>query len=106
MFTDLVEHPTALDMMNSVLGWPVLLGNISANITGPGGGEMVLHADQNSVPEPWPTHPQGCNICGTARRRPRRGETETFAMDAPAGSMIVLGYKTTGVGLVNGKSPA
>ena len=60
-FADLVEHPVALRLLRSVLGWPMLLGNLSANITGPGGGEMVLHADQIFVPTPWPAEPQGAN---------------------------------------------
>src|SRR5260221_394237 len=62
VFADLVEHSLALDLVRSVIGWPALLGNISANITGPGGGEMVLHADQVFVPEPWPAEPQGVNV--------------------------------------------
>jgi ectoine hydroxylase-related dioxygenase (phytanoyl-CoA dioxygenase family) len=62
VFEDLVEHPAALAFVRAVLGWPTLLGNISANITGPGGGEMVLHADQIFVPEPWPAKPQGLNV--------------------------------------------
>jgi hypothetical protein len=60
-FGDLVEHPVALGLLKSVLGWPMLLGNLSANITGPGGGEMKLHADQLFIPEPWPSAPQGAN---------------------------------------------
>ena len=62
VFEDLVEHPLALDFVRAVLGWPALLGNLSANITGPGGGEMVLHADQIFVPEPWAAEPQGLNV--------------------------------------------
>jgi ectoine hydroxylase-related dioxygenase (phytanoyl-CoA dioxygenase family) len=62
IFTDLVEHPIALALVKHVLGWPALLGNISGNLTGPGGGEMVLHADQIFVPEPWPSEPQGFNV--------------------------------------------
>lgn len=62
IFTDLAEHPTALALVRHVLGWPALLGNISGNLTGPGGGEMVLHADQIFVPEPWPAEPQGFNV--------------------------------------------
>ena len=61
VFADLAEHPVALRLLRSVLGWPMLLGNLSANITGPGGGEMVLHADQIFVPTPWPAEPQGAN---------------------------------------------
>jgi len=62
VFEDLAFHRTAVDYVRAVLGWPALLGNISANITGPGGGEMVLHADQIFVPTPWPDEPQGCNV--------------------------------------------
>src|SRR5207237_2439626 len=50
LFEDLAFHRIAVDYVKAVLGWPALLGNISANITGPGGGEMVLHADQIFVP--------------------------------------------------------
>ena len=183
IFADLVEHPTVLRMVKSVLGWPALLGNISANITGPGGGEMVLHADQIFVPTPWPTDPQGANAAwclddftdenGATRivpgshkwhRPPEESEAsiDTVPLEAPAGSMIffesrlwhktgfnrtadqrragifawytkpiyrqqenwylsldpmvrqfasddmlvLLGYRTEGLGLVNGVSPA
>lgn len=183
VFADLVEHDGALDLVKSVIGWPALLGNISANITGPGGGEMVLHADQTFVPEPWPAAPQGVNVAwciddftdetGATRvvpgshrcnRNPTAEEaaTASVAVEAPAGSFIVmesrvwhktghnrttdrrragifawytrpiyrqqenwflslnpairqfasdpmlvlLGYRTQGLGLVNGKSPA
>lgn len=183
VFGDLVEHPSALHLIKSVLGWPMLLGNISANITGPGGGEMVLHADQIFVPTPWPDEPQGANAAwcvddftdenGATRivpgshkwhRPPTEDEAfiDTVPLEAPAGSMIVfesrlwhktgnnrtkdqtragifawytkpiyrqqenwylsldpmvrqfaseemlvlLGYKTEGLGLVNGASPA
>jgi ectoine hydroxylase-related dioxygenase (phytanoyl-CoA dioxygenase family) len=111
VFSDLVEHPAALELLRSVIGWPALLGNISANITGPGGGEMVLHADQIFVPEPWPAEPQGVNVCwcvddfteenGATRmvpgshlrhRNPQAGEAgeATLPMEAPAGTMIVM----------------
>ncbi len=182
-FEDLAFHRIAVDYVKAVLGWPALLGNISANITGPGGGEMVLHADQIFVPEPWAAEPQGMNVAwclddfteanGATRfapgshklnRAPRRDEqnVETVPMEAPAGSIVVfesrvwhktgfnrakderragvfawytkpiyrtqenwflslkpeirqfaseealvlLGYKTQGLGLVNGASPA
>ena len=64
-----------LASVKAVLGWPTLLGNISANITGPGGGEMVLHADQIFVPTPWPREPQGAQrrlVPGRLHRRQRR----------------------------------
>lgn len=52
VFEDLAFHPTAIEYVKAVIGWPALLGNISANITGPGGGEMILHADQAFAAEP------------------------------------------------------
>lgn len=181
-FVDLAEHPLAVGLLRSVLGWPMLLGNISANITGPGGGEMVLHADQIFVPTPWPAEPQGANAAWciddfTAdngatcfvpgshllHRPPSPGDDAVAVpMEAPAGSLVVfesrlwhrtghnrtadqrrggvfgwytrpiyrtqenwflaldpsvrqfasddllvlLGYRTVGLGLVNGHSPA
>jgi ectoine hydroxylase-related dioxygenase (phytanoyl-CoA dioxygenase family) len=112
VFEDLAAHPTALAFVKGVLGWPALLGNISANITGPGGGEMVLHADQIFIPEPWPAKPQGFNVAwclddfteanGATRfvpdscrlhRAPRTAEDHampTVAMEAPAGSIVVF----------------
>jgi hypothetical protein len=42
VFCALAEHPAALALVRGTLGWPALLSNISANITGPGGGEMVF----------------------------------------------------------------
>lgn len=183
VFEDLVTHPLGLELVKSIIGWPCLLGNLSANITGPGGGEMVLHADQIFVPTPWPDEPQGCNIAWCIddftegngatrmvpgshlwRRPPREDEAgiDTVPLEAPAGSMVVfesriwhktghnitanetragvfgwytkpiyrqqenwflslqpavrdhasdemlvlLGYKTEGLGLVHGRSPA
>lgn len=182
LFVDLAEHPVALDLLRSVLGWPMLLGNISANITGPGGGEMVLHADQIFVPTPWPAEPQGANaawclddftadngatcfVPGSHRLHRPPGPDDDVTpvpMEAPAGSLVVfesrlwhrtghnrtadqrragvfgwytrpiyrtqenwflaldpsvrqfasddllvlLGYRTVGLGLVNGRSPA
>lgn len=110
VFEDLAFHPLAVDFVKGVLGWPALLGNISANITGPGGGEMVLHADQLFMPEPWAAEPQGMNIAwclddfteanGATRfvpgshrlnRPPAPGEAvETVPMEAPAGSIVVF----------------
>jgi ectoine hydroxylase-related dioxygenase (phytanoyl-CoA dioxygenase family) len=109
-FLDLVEHPLALTVVREVLGWPALLSNISANITGPGGGEMGLHADQGYMPEPW-GRVQGVNIAwclddfteanGGTRIVPgshRRNRTPTadeqylptVAVEAPAGSMVMM----------------
>lgn len=183
LFEDMAFHPMAVAYVRGVLGWPALLGNISANITGPGGGEMVLHADQIFMPEPWSGEPQGLNIAwclddftaenGATRfapgshrlnraPRPEEGGVETVPIEAPAGSalvfesrvwhktgfnrtrderragvfawytkpiyrtqenwflslrpevrefaseeaLVLLGYKTEGLGLVHGRSPA
>ncbi|NWG72816.1 MAG: phytanoyl-CoA dioxygenase family protein, partial [Parvularculaceae bacterium] len=62
VFGDLAEHEAALALVRATLGWPVLLSNISGNITGPGASAGVLHADQVFVPEPWPAAPQGINV--------------------------------------------
>lgn len=183
IFEDLAFHPEALAYVKGVLGWPALLGNLSANITGPGGGEMVLHADQIFAPQPWAPEPQGLNIAwclddfresnGATRfvpgshrlNRPPQGQEgveEAQPLEAPAGSalifesrvwhqtgnnrttdehragvfawytkpiyrpqenwflslrpevrefaseeaLILLGYRTEGLGLVHGRSPA
>ncbi|MGQ5702329.1 phytanoyl-CoA dioxygenase family protein [Sandaracinobacteroides sp. A072] len=111
VFEDLAFHDIAVSHVKAMLGWPALLGNLSANITGPGGGEMILHADQIFVPEPWPPVPQGLNVAwclddftdenGATRfvpgshrlnRAPREDElqSETVAMEAPAGSALIF----------------
>ena len=111
VFEDLAFHQTAVAYVKAVLGWPALLGNISANITGPGGGEMVLHADQIFVPEPWSREPQGLNVAwclddfteanGATRfapgshklnRAPRAedAQADTVPMEAEAGSIVVF----------------
>jgi ectoine hydroxylase-related dioxygenase (phytanoyl-CoA dioxygenase family) len=88
----------------------MLCGNLSANITGPGGGEMVLHADQIFVPTPWPDEPQGANAAWcidefTAdngatcfvpgshllNRPPTPDDADrAVPMEAPAGSLVVF----------------
>lgn len=111
VFEDMAFHPTALAYVKAVIGWPALLGNLSANITGPGGGEMILHADQIFVPEPWSSEPQGMNVAwclddfteanGATRfvpgshklnRAPRadEAEAETWPLEAEAGSIVVF----------------
>jgi ectoine hydroxylase-related dioxygenase (phytanoyl-CoA dioxygenase family) len=110
VFCDLAEHPAALAMIKSVLGWPVLLSNMSANITGPGGGEMVLHADQGLSPTPWASA-HGVNIIWClddfteesgatrivpgshrANRQPGPNDSNvaTVPLTAPAGTMIAM----------------
>src|SRR5262245_41768202 len=62
VFSDLAEHPIAVELVKRPLGWPALLSNISGNITGPGATSGVVHADQIFVPEPWPEKHQGINV--------------------------------------------
>jgi ectoine hydroxylase-related dioxygenase (phytanoyl-CoA dioxygenase family) len=53
-FIDIALDPTVTDVMNHLLGFGFLLSNIDANIAGPGGNPMFLHADQSFAPPPWP----------------------------------------------------
>lgn len=182
VFVDLAEHEYALRLLQRLLDWPMLLSNISGNITGPGGAAGALHADQIFVPTPWPSEPQGANaawciddfiaengatcfVPGSHRLNslPTPGaEDRAVPFEAPAGSLVVfesrlwhrtganttadqyrravfgwytrpiyrtqenwflsldpsvrqfasdqllelLGYKATGLGMVNGASPA
>ncbi len=61
VFSDLVQLPVVIELLRQVIGWPALLGNISANIAEPGSQGGVLHPDQVFVPKPWPAEPQGFN---------------------------------------------
>ena len=55
-FRELIEHPTAVDMVKSVLGDNYLISNFTANIARPGSKSMGLHSDQSLVsPDPWHT---------------------------------------------------
>lgn len=60
-FIALATHAVALEFVRHLLGPRCLLSNLSANITSPGGGEMVLHTDQGYLPGPWPERPQAAN---------------------------------------------
>ena len=61
IFCELAEHPVALQLAKSIIGWPVLISNYSANITYPGAVSGMSHTDQGFVPEPWPEDPQTFN---------------------------------------------
>lgn len=62
VFRELIQHPTAIEMVKSVLGQNILVSNFTANIARPGSGSMSLHSDQSLViPEPWVT-PWALNI--------------------------------------------
>jgi ectoine hydroxylase-related dioxygenase (phytanoyl-CoA dioxygenase family) len=111
VFSDLAEHPIAVELVKRTLGWPALLSNISGNITGPGATSGVMHADQIFVPEPWPEKHQGINVAwciddftkengatqvavGSHRlnRLPRAEEqdVEMASVEAPAGSVFAF----------------
>jgi ectoine hydroxylase-related dioxygenase (phytanoyl-CoA dioxygenase family) len=60
-FVDLAQHPLVSGLMEKLLGFGYLLSNIDANIAGPGGPPMFLHADQSFVPPPWPDYPLVAN---------------------------------------------
>jgi ectoine hydroxylase-related dioxygenase (phytanoyl-CoA dioxygenase family) len=53
-FVDLALDPTVGGLMAELLGPVFLLSNLDANIAGPGGKPMFIHADQSFVPPPWP----------------------------------------------------
>jgi len=53
LFCELAEMPLVMDVVRPLLGWPALLSSMAANITGPGGSSMVIHADQGIIPGPW-----------------------------------------------------
>jgi ectoine hydroxylase-related dioxygenase (phytanoyl-CoA dioxygenase family) len=128
-FCDLAEHPAALHLVKATLGWPVLMSNISANITGPGTGEMLLHADQGACPGPW-SGPHMINIAwclddfteanGATRvvlgshlenrqARPEDAEAPTAPLEARAGSMIAIDgrlWHKTGTNVTKGERRA
>jgi ectoine hydroxylase-related dioxygenase (phytanoyl-CoA dioxygenase family) len=110
VFVALAEHPAALRLVRSTIGWPALLGNLSANIALPGAQDGLLHPDQIFVPQPWPSDPQGINVAwcldpftaenGATRfvpeshrrnraPRPEDGDASLPAL-APAGTMIAF----------------
>lgn len=111
-FVELARHRVAIDLVSYLLGDQFLLSNISANITGPGGGRMALHADQGYVLEPFPAEPLAANAMllvddfdtevGATHmvansHRSNVGPTssdkatvETIPIVAPAGTMCVM----------------
>ena len=55
-FVELAIHPLGLEFVKARMGPDVLLGNLSANITAPGGDREIgrLHTDQGYLPGRWP----------------------------------------------------
>jgi ectoine hydroxylase-related dioxygenase (phytanoyl-CoA dioxygenase family) len=110
-FVELAIDPTALEIIGSLIGPDFLLSNIDANIAGPGGKPMFLHADQSFVPTPWPPYSLVANIMwmlddftsenGATRVAPgshRSGrapdltisDEQTVPVCAPAGTAMVI----------------
>jgi ectoine hydroxylase-related dioxygenase (phytanoyl-CoA dioxygenase family) len=112
LFCDLAVHPVVMDFVKSFVSGGIRLSTFSANITLPGSGMMHLHADQGTNPQPWGEKPQGLNFIwciddfteetGATRMVPgshrlNRGAasmeeimSDTVAIEAPAGSLIVM----------------
>lgn len=112
IFRDLIQHPTAIQMVKSVLGEHFLISNFTANIARPGSKSMGLHSDQSLVtPDPW-TRVEAMNViwCLTdvyfengatlyipgSNKWQRRGDIPKNAreslkpFEAKAGSVIVM----------------
>ena len=62
IFRELIQHPTAIEFVTTLLTADFLISNFTANIALPGSKSMELHSDQGIVvPEPW-FHPWSINI--------------------------------------------
>lgn len=62
VFRELIAHPAAVEMVQSLLGRDFLISNFTANIARPGSKSMALHSDQSLVvPGPW-LQPWALNI--------------------------------------------
>lgn len=62
IFLDLISHPTAVSLVQSLLGEEFLISNFTANIARPGSGSMGLHSDLGlQCPDPW-VKPWGLNV--------------------------------------------
>jgi ectoine hydroxylase-related dioxygenase (phytanoyl-CoA dioxygenase family) len=108
-----VREPTVLELMEEVLGFNFLLSSTHANIAGPGGASMHVHADQTFARPPWPPYALVANSMwmlddftednGATRlvpgshllgRQPDygrgEGNVETIPVCAPAGSVMIF----------------
>jgi ectoine hydroxylase-related dioxygenase (phytanoyl-CoA dioxygenase family) len=56
-FVDLIRSPAAVGFACAAFGADPLLSSAQANLVGPGGQPMALHAEQGFLPPPWPPYP-------------------------------------------------
>lgn len=107
-FVDLALDPAVHRLMARLLGPSFLLSNLDANIAGPGGQPMFLHADQSFIPPPWPPYPMVANAIwmiddftaenGATRVVPGShllghgpdGTGEVVSVVAPAGTVMIF----------------
>ena len=62
IFIELISHPTAVELVETLHGKTFLVSNFTANIARPGSGSMGLHSDLSlQCPDPW-HHPWNVNI--------------------------------------------
>lgn len=108
-----VQDPSVLQLMEGLLGYSFLLSSTHANIAGPGGAPMHIHADQTFARPPWPQYALVANSMwmlddftaenGATRLVPRshllgrepdysagEGNVETLPACAPAGSVLIF----------------
>jgi ectoine hydroxylase-related dioxygenase (phytanoyl-CoA dioxygenase family) len=115
LFIDLALERAVWKLIAHLLGPAFLLSNIDANVAGPGGQPMFLHADQSFVPPPWPPYALVANAMwmlddfkpenGATRvvpgshlwgfqpgfgTPPEGASTEPVPVCAPAGSVMVF----------------
>jgi ectoine hydroxylase-related dioxygenase (phytanoyl-CoA dioxygenase family) len=60
-FEELVQNSAVLEIMEQILGYNFMLSSTHANVAGPGGASMYLHADQTFCRAPWPDYPLVAN---------------------------------------------
>jgi ectoine hydroxylase-related dioxygenase (phytanoyl-CoA dioxygenase family) len=99
-FVELAQHPVSVALMEHVLGGGCLLSSLTANITGPGGDAMMLHADQGGIPRPW-NYPTVANVMwmiddfteenGATRVIPGSHKWDSFDPSAEVETVPVLG---------------
>lgn len=112
-FEENVQNGAVLSILEEVLGFNFLLSSTHANIAGPGGKSMYVHADQTFARPPWPPHALVANSMwmlddftadnGATRAVPGshllarqpdyeqgEGDVVTYPVCAPAGTVMIF----------------